>query len=62
LKPLVTYRRAPGGFLYVARNPADRARTSDESGVIATSEPDAALNPFADLSQGSNPAQEAAGE
>lgn len=35
LKPLVTYKRAPGGRLYIARDPADRVRPDRaQTGVI----------------------------
>lgn len=45
LKPLVTRKRATGRWH--PRNPADAP--TRHSGLIATSEPDPTLNPFADL-------------
>lgn len=48
LGPLVTYKRAPGGSLYIARDKADRVR-EQTGGLIATSDPDPETNPWADL-------------
>lgn len=45
--PLVTYRRAPGGNLYVARDPKDRVR--EQEPAVEPTEAELALNPFAGL-------------
>jgi hypothetical protein len=47
LKPLVTYRKTSAGRVYVLRGP--RAAVRPARGLIATSEPDVAKNPWADL-------------
>lgn len=47
VRPLVTYRRHEGGRLYLLRDPATRSKPL--SGLIATSDPDPATNPFAGL-------------
>lgn len=49
LKPLVTYRRAPGGHLYIARDRADRIRAAEP--VREPTEAELRANPFAGLEQ-----------
>ena len=58
LKPLVTYRRAPGGRLYIARNREDRVRAA----VVEREPTEAELqaNPFAGLGICSNTSEGAA--
>lgn len=52
LKPLVTYRRAPGGYLYIARNPADRVRAPQPE--YEPTEAELAADPFIGLGVRSN--------
>jgi hypothetical protein len=47
LKPLVTYRRVPGGRLYIARDKADRVRVPEP--VREPTEAELEANPFAGL-------------
>lgn len=46
LKTRVTYKRAPGGRLYVVRDKADRVRDDTSSGTIAISHELAPDDPF----------------
>lgn len=52
LAPLVTYRRAAGGNLYIAKNAADRVR--DRQPQPEPTEAEIAADPFAGLGERSN--------
>lgn len=52
LAPLVTYRRAAGGNLYIAKSPADRVR--ERQPQRAPTEAELAADPFAGLGERSN--------